>query len=258
MRGEDDARFKDSYAAEETPPHAWGRHGYTPDIKTTEEKHPHMRGEDMLICMMAPTVGETPPHAWGRHTASRESASSNRNTPTCVGKTGLRAGCQRMNWKHPHMRGEDERSAIIPEEAGETPPHAWGRQNDDDILNSVYGNTPTCVGKTYTWRVLPFSREKHPHMRGEDKGRQEMNESLRETPPHAWGRPHMDVKAMPRSRNTPTCVGKTFFQEVRLSVLRKHPHMRGEDRTQATAPDTPLETPPHAWGRPYKCPSSLM
>ena len=66
MRGEDDARFKDSYAAEETPPHAWGRHGYTPDIKTTEEKHPHMRGEDRGKKPAGDYLTETPPHAWGR------------------------------------------------------------------------------------------------------------------------------------------------------------------------------------------------
>ena len=147
MRGEDDARFKDSYAAEETPPHAWGRHGYTPDIKTTEEKHPHMRGEDMLICMMAPTVGETPPHAWGRHMDGDASLDDwetpphawgrrayrhpgprySRNTPTCVGKTQVQVKLTRLLQKHPHMRGEDQYYIATSKTTLETPPHAWGR-----------------------------------------------------------------------------------------------------------------------------------
>ena len=107
MRGEDDARFKDSYAAEETPPHAWGRHGYTPDIKTTEEKHPHMRGEDR---------GKEPAGDY-----------LTRNTPTCVGKTTIPVMMEFFRGKHPHMRGEDGHIGIRVLAIAETPPHAWGR-----------------------------------------------------------------------------------------------------------------------------------
>ena len=127
MRGEDDARFKDSYAAEETPPHAWGRHGYTPDIKTSEEKHPHMRGD-----------------ARGKEPAGDYPS---RNTPTCVGKTTIPVMMEFFRGKHPHMRGEDTWTVMLVLTTGkhphmrgedghigirvlaiaETPPHAWGR-----------------------------------------------------------------------------------------------------------------------------------
>ena len=30
-----------------------------------------------------------------------------RNTPTCVGKTKYLTPLQLLNWKHPHVRGED-------------------------------------------------------------------------------------------------------------------------------------------------------
>ncbi len=47
-----------------------------------------MRGEDGL-CMYAGKLGlETPPRAWGRPEDAVLQLTYDRNTPTCVGKTG--------------------------------------------------------------------------------------------------------------------------------------------------------------------------
>ena len=50
--------------------------------------------------------------------------------------------------------------------------------------------------------------------------------------------------------NTPTRVGKTVSVSGPDTVMRKHPHTRGEDAKRIPERDTLLETPPHAWGRP--------
>ena len=50
-------------------------------------------------------------------------------------------------------------------------------------------------------------------------------------------------------RNTPTSVGKTFFNHPQQAHIRKHPHERGEDEERGRRLKGREETPPRAWGR---------
>ena len=70
-----------------------------------------------------------------------------------------------------------------------------------------------------------------------------------ETPPHAWGRLNLQSYYVHKTRNTPTCVGKTPADEHGRSRIWKHPHMRGEDASPLELVRMNWETPPHAWGR---------
>ncbi len=173
---------------------------------------------------------ETPPHAWGRLVAETASRLTPRNTPTCVGKTCSILKSQLLYWKHPHMRGEDVRGSFSPTWNTETPPHAWGRPLRKIRSICLYRNTPTCVGKTIYRPCHATPPEKHPHMRGEDRSKRSTRESLRETPPHAWGRRNWTKAMSGYDGNTPTCVGKTRYVRRRI--------------------EEEGETPPHAWGRP--------
>ena len=195
---------------------------------------------------------ETPPHAWGRQSTRILLRAQERNTPTCVGKTGWGSFISPLGRKHPHMRGED---FILPPKstfASETPPHAWGRHADGKGKEVAGGNTPTCVGKT----SLPFPfggiYKKHPHMRGEDVESALDQWLEKETPPHAWGRLFPHLLFFERVGNTPTCVGKTMPDAMPPFLPRKHPHMRGEDRSHGHKWFRHAETPPHAWGRPQR------
>ena len=91
----------------ETPPRAWGRRafhsvaidvtGNTPTCvgKTSflrneqlaQEKHPHVRGEDLRPVFDNVSPEETPPRAWGRLPFRTRIQRFDGNTPTCVGKT---------------------------------------------------------------------------------------------------------------------------------------------------------------------------
>ena len=51
------------------------------------EKHPHVRGEDIMKSCALYSLEETPPRAWGRPAKNRIYYTTHRNTPTCVGKT---------------------------------------------------------------------------------------------------------------------------------------------------------------------------
>ena len=146
-------------------------------------------------------------------------------------------------WGRRHDTGE-------PPGSGETPPRAWGRPPLPSKLVRTTRNTPTCVGKTAQSPAAMAARRKHPHVRGEDGGAWAGTGASTETPPRAWGRPNPVFVLYPVKRNTPTCVGKTFFQIWKNTPPRKHPHVRGEDTTGARRPERRMETPPRAWGRP--------
>ena len=112
VRGEDAKRGDGRWTVKETPPRAWGRPGLggetvkqwrnTPTCvgKTDErvrryradEKHPHVRGEDLSLFLSGRGTSETPPRAWGRLTPIPVLEKTGRNTPTCVGKTHQQRG----------------------------------------------------------------------------------------------------------------------------------------------------------------------
>ena len=184
---------------------------------------------------------ETPPHAWGRPVKLTTGFTYTRNTPTCVGKTSPHPARQNLNKKHPPMRGEDQVILIQLIKKLETPPHAWGRPDEDGRIGKVPGNTPTCVGKTEDKKRAVHSPKKHPHMRGEDMPLVSLQRLPKETPPHAWGRLLAVDRALKCLRNTPTCVGKTTGLTLPLNKNWKHPHMRGED------PERSLNFFLHTW-----------
>ena len=90
-----------------TPPHAWrrpsfpvsradstgntpicvGKSAYFLEIPQGLGEHPHMRGENLTTVAADLAATGTPPHAWGRLFLVLFIPDSNRNTPTCVGKT---------------------------------------------------------------------------------------------------------------------------------------------------------------------------
>ncbi len=130
---------------------------------------PHVRGEDNAKTGQARPERETPPRAWGRLEHQPAGDLDLGNTPTCVGKTAAVAFNGTASEKHPHVRGEDAtRPTPIPARP-ETPPRAWGRLPTGPENVPVHGNTPTCVGKTYSASTTRELVEKHPHVRGEDR-----------------------------------------------------------------------------------------
>ena len=153
---------------------------------------------------------ETPPRAWGRRDGVLSDTLAARNTPTCVGKTLFASSSVPKKRKHPHVRGEDTLDKIKSNSYRETPPRAWGRRTVKERLCAVFGNTPTCVGKTYSSPQQHRCLRKHPHVRGEDAMGMTTAQLDKETPPRAWGRPTAKDCTHAQLRNTPTCVGKTL------------------------------------------------
>ena len=192
---------------------------------------------------------ETPPRAWGRRTTARQKLKHLGNTPTCVGKTEHRAGKIRWQWKHPHVRGEDNGGGWGDAVGAETPPRAWGRLMSIPNPYGVDRNTPTCVGKTFIMITSLRLDWKHPHVRGEDETGQRPCPDMTETPPRAWGRLHHDSRRDCMNRNTPTCVGKTASFHRRRTTSRETPPRAWGRLCPMMFRVFCCETPPRAWGR---------
>ncbi len=168
VRGEDGYFEPPPTPIPETPPRAWGRPHHPPQAKQTDgntptcvgktyvgqieaklrKKHPHVRGEDTKTRAGCAGTKEAPPRAWGRHGPPVRPRETDRNTPTCVGKTQRRPQGGAYAEKHPHVRGEDDQVSGRQCDGLETPPRAWGRQSLCEQHWERRRNTPTCVGKT--------------------------------------------------------------------------------------------------------------
>jgi len=91
-------------------------------------------------------------------------------------------------WKHLHGRGEDQQRGIGYALHGETPPRAWRRLTDINLLIDVHRNTSTGVEKTPSTAVATRYAWKHLHGRGEDLLGVILTTEGWETPPRAWRR----------------------------------------------------------------------
>ena len=147
------------------------------------------------------------------------------------------------------MCGEDKWLAANLQLQSETPPRVWGRPLSDFRLRGEWGNTPTCVGKTWCGGSDKFWHQKHPHVCGEDHFARFSAFFDKETPPRVWGRHQRKWRKTFFRGNTPTCVGKTTYCSHSYKRLRKHPHVCGEDTYKPWHEDRYIETPPRVWGR---------
>ena len=121
---------------------------------------------------------------------------------------------------------------IIHLDRRETPPRAWGRRTAPRCSGPFEGNTPTGVGKTFSALPRSICPKKHPHGRGEDQRPGGLFTCQEETPPRAWGRLNSKNIISRSRRNTPTGVGKTYGLFCFFAGTQKHPHGRGEDKSQ--------------------------
>jgi len=78
------------------------------------------------------------------------------------------------------------------------------------MSHRVSGDTPTCVGKSQESGAIVKPPEGHPHVCGEEFLLSFSSSRLEGTPPRVWGRAMAATTILTTSRDTPTCVGKSF------------------------------------------------
>ena len=149
-----------------------------------------------------------------------------------------------------------------------TPAYA-GKTSTPTTSNARTGNTPAYAGKTKHRASCSRTGWKHPRLRGEDfadgmslarpsetppltRGRPQLEprpSSLPETPPLTRGRLNCLRERGLRNGNTPAYAGKTKDGIQALADGRKHPRLRGEDKSKVLKVVFILETPPLTRGR---------
>jgi len=152
-----------------------------------------------------------------------------RNIPTRVGKTSPCATTRPVLPEHPHARGENRSPLTDSGCPAGTSPRAWGKLVMQSMSRSRGRNIPTRVGKTeHPARSLPPDPE-HPHARGENPLFLQFQSEQCGTSPRAWGKLHLILETMQKSRNIPTRVGKTYYSGIVERCTAEHPHARGEN-----------------------------
>ena len=191
-----------------SPPHARGRPGrrdgcggrlgITPacagktraavSSRRLARDHPRMRGEDPQPQSTDQDDPGSPPHARGRPTGMSFTASVERITPACAGKTSSVAVTRTSVGDHPRMRGEDSPRNIFTTVRAGSPPHARGRREAELVVALAQRITPACAGKTCLARLGRVRAGDHPRMRGEDSLYSALDIHGAGSPPHARGR----------------------------------------------------------------------
>ena len=192
-----------------SPPRAWGRRGRRALAPRPRAAHPHVRGDDAT-----------------ERDAERGPV---RLTPTCVGTTARSPPRPGAETAHPHVRGDDGHLDKLAAVQTGSPPRAWGRRASH--------------------RGRRAAAPAHPHVRGDDRGVHVVSGEPGGSPPRAWGRLAREGRRRAPPRLTPTCVGTTAGSTTAWCGWTAHPHVRGDDRSQARGSTSPSGSPPRAWGR---------
>ena len=188
VRGDDRRVSSGSGKSSGSPPRAWGRRpltvtcykrnrftptcvgttGQADDGRARLSVHPHVRGDDVGLCLDGLDLVGSPPRAWGRPRRIEAEIGGHRFTPTCVGTTPAAPRPSTIWAVHPHVRGDDVCSALQFGDMLGSPPRAWGRRASAPCHFVALRFTPTCVGTTcsISRRLSPLSV--HPHVRGDD------------------------------------------------------------------------------------------
>jgi len=150
---------------------------------------------------------------------------------------------------HPHARGEDLLSTLVPIPSFGSSRRAWGRQHQK--RHHIHGLRfiPTRVGKTYDELVLDGVSAVHPHARGEDATRNSNSINPVGSSPRAWGRLTRHHTPLTARRFIPTRVGKTVGVITGMVKHPVHPHARGEDLSISNIDFDRNGSSPRAWGR---------
>ncbi len=129
-----------------------------------------------------------------------------------------------------------------------TPPRRWGGLRLRRGNENPGRNTPTSVGRTKLSNAMSRPSAEHPHVGGEDLVTPGGHHATAGTPPRRWGGPRYARWASRDRRNTPTSVGRTTSRPSCTRLSPEHPHVGGEDHSDAPQVGVRVGTPPRRWG----------
>ena len=252
-----------------SPPRVWGkpassprwclRSRFTPtrEGKTCPRKekvnrhpvHPHACGENVSAHGTEISAFGSPPRVWGKPSNPTLLTTTDRFTPTRVGKTGAFFSAPCTPAVHPHACGENTGFCRDARPLPGSPPRVWGKRGRRDAAGDIDRFTPTRVGKTRARTVKAQPYPVHPHACGENQRRRLVNCQPGGSPPRVWGKRTAAPRRPPAARFTPTRVGKTPAGAAPASSSPVHPHACGENRYSDSQVIGACGSPPRVWGK---------
>ena len=151
---------------------------------------------------------------------------------------------------HPHLRGENPANPTPSLKCPGSPPLTWGKLYSIVLITNYHRITPTYVGKTTFIIVQIRPMLDHPHLRGENRAKNEKIPQDLGSPPLTWGKRYAIRFATSIVRITPTYVGKTSCIACFSCCWEDHPHLRGENDEESAKEELKEGSPPLTWGKP--------
>ena len=217
------------------------------------EKHPRIRGENLLLG--DPEFGdlETSPHTRGELVWRIPTEDAHGNIPAYAGRTGCPKNPARLRQKHPRIRGENTPQHLAGGRITETSPHTRGEHRRSVFMRARQGNIPAYAGRTDAKAEKTAQLEKHPRIRGENVEALFGSASILETSPHTRGEPGNVLIPLKIAGNIPAYAGRTIGVKDSEVSYQKHPRIRGENAVAALTEYARAETSPHTRGEPAFC-----
>ena len=173
------------------------------------QKHPRIRGENLLLG--DPEFGdlETSPHTRGELVWRIPTEDAHGNIPAYAGRTGCPKNPARLRQKHPRIRGENTPQHLAGGRITETSPHTRGEHRRSVFMRARQGNIPAYAGRTDAKAEKTAQLEKHPRIRGENEGFRNIRGKIKETSPHTRGERGLGFGAPLLHGNIPAYAGRT-------------------------------------------------
>ncbi len=127
-----------------------------------------MCGENYEWILWDQAILGIPPRVWGKLVYVQHVDLRSRNTPTCVGKTGVPEGVLVNVKEYPHVCGENS--------------------GEERAVAETIRNTPTCVGKTGELILADECGQEYPHVCGENAVAASAVVVPAGIPPRVWGK----------------------------------------------------------------------
>ena len=132
-----------------------------------------------------------------------------------------------------------------------SPPRVWGYRWTEPPSGRCWRFTPTRVGISRSVSTETQTESVHPHACGDIRQSRGLGRRLAGSPPRVWGYLEVPKNHQNFVRFTPTRVGISEKQLIRLQRQLVHPHACGDIGRAGDAGSGQVGSPPRVWG--YLC-----
>ena len=134
--------------------------------------------------------------------------------------------------RFPHLRGDGPQPMKYANDLHMISPPAWGWPVCGVEIVGDHNDFPTCVGMARSCALPVSAPNGFPHLRGDGPLSFTVPHRYAPISPPAWGWPDMDIDAVSKDEDFPTCVGMARSGRATPYTTLRFPHLRGDGPDQ--------------------------